>query len=266
MTINRRDFIAGAGAILSSGALASPVRSLISPRDEALKSLPTVSDYVQDGLVAMWDGVFNDLDESGTPFHNEYAGSPRDLVSGDVLDVYGGDIEIGDEYFRVVPGVYASSPQPLFASAIQNKDFELEAVVTNDTTANAGIFSIGAKNKRGLWLYSGSGYTIETLNVLAENWSQGINPNFLSPDPYSISVYANLQTGKYNMELNDRFSWSLYGSLSSGITPTDFRFGLIDGFTTSGDASYYNVRLYSRSLSAKERGHNRKVDNLRFGV
>lgn len=53
--INRRDFLTGAGAILATGAIAHPVRSLLSPLGilEPVLAPPTAADYIQDGLVAM---------------------------------------------------------------------------------------------------------------------------------------------------------------------------------------------------------------------
>ena len=77
-SINRRDFLAGAGAILGANAIAAPVRSLLSTRDVPMLS-PTASDYLQNGLVRLWDGIENV--GAGLP-HDPFAPAWIDHITG----------------------------------------------------------------------------------------------------------------------------------------------------------------------------------------
>lgn len=100
--MNRRDFISGGIAALGMGAMAAPIRSVLSPNGilDAPLQVPTASDYVQDGLAFMWDGIenigFGESDPTSRQWLDLITGMPINLCSaasfsGDSLHILASD-------------------------------------------------------------------------------------------------------------------------------------------------------------------------------
>ena len=73
-------------AVASIPALGKPVRSLLGSRDVSDGGSFTAKDYVQDGLVAMWDGIEN----AGWGVHDASATMWKDLVGEHNVALGGG--------------------------------------------------------------------------------------------------------------------------------------------------------------------------------
>lgn len=81
MNINRRAFLFGAGLLAASPALAKPIRSVVGSSNLGWTEdgpVPTAEDYVQDGLVSLWDCIEN----VGLGEHNPDSTEWIDLVAG----------------------------------------------------------------------------------------------------------------------------------------------------------------------------------------
>lgn len=79
--MNRREFIGGITASVPFIGNSAPIRSIlgarISPLNESIPipDNPTVSNYVEEGLLGMWDGIEND----GLGIHNPTLSGWKDL-------------------------------------------------------------------------------------------------------------------------------------------------------------------------------------------
>ena len=103
----RREFlISGAASVGAAlGAYSSPVRSVLGSQDGINRPAgsPTAKDYIQDGLVAMWDGIEN----AGWGTHNSSATTWKDLLGGQELEFSGTTVNADSVGF--VTGAYVYS-------------------------------------------------------------------------------------------------------------------------------------------------------------
>ena len=212
----------------------------------------TAHDYIQDGLIAMWDGREN----AGWGVHG--ANAPIDLVGSADLTSVGNTIIEADNFTAGV-GTYFKASVPTFATAVKNKNFTLQIIVKNSRVSNSAICGIG---NRGVWLYGSSSYNVSTLNILTSSYTQTPRINFYSDAKFSISILGGAVP---KIRLNDSEVQAIYGS-QTNVSPTDLLLGALNGGFTGGSASFYSVRAYSRILTSEEIQHNYKIDKERFNL
>jgi len=209
-------------------------------------------DYVQDGLIAMWDGIEN----AGWGVHG--ANAPIDLVGSADLTSVGNTIIEADNFTAGV-GTYFKASVPTFATAVKNKNFTLQIIVKNSRVSNSAICGIG---NRGVWLYGSSSYNVSALNILTSSYAQTPRINFYSDAKFSISILGGAVP---KIRLNDSEVQAIYG-FQTNVSPTDLLLGALNASFTGGSASFYSVRAYSRILTSEEIQHNYKIDSIRFGL
>ena len=216
--------------------------------------VPTAKDYVQDGLVAMWDGIEN----AGWGKHSNAA--PVDLVNGVKLTAFGSPV-ITDITFDTPKGAFYYADIADFRDAVNAKRFTFESVMSCDRAENNGIFSIG---NRGIWIFANNKYNVYAVNVLAANHRQAINPNYLDDGVFRISVVGD--TAPKVIIGTTEYSFS-YGTLTS-ISETRCYIGGLNRVIDFSPAlkSFRNIRLYSRAMTAEEIAHNYAIDKARFGL
>lgn len=217
-----------------------------------VRKIVTASDYVQDGLIAMWDGIEN----AGWGVHG--ANAPIDLVGSADLTSIGKTIIEADNFTAGI-GTYFKASVPTFATAVKNKNFTLQIIVKNSRGSNSAICGIG---NRGVWLYGSSIYNVSTLNILASWHTQTPSINFYSDTKFSISILGGVVP---KIRLNDSEVQAIYGSLTN-VSPTDLLLGALNATFTGGNASFYSVRAYSRILTSEEIQHNYEIDRRRFNL
>jgi hypothetical protein len=214
----------------------------------------TAADYVQDGLVAIWDGIEN----AGWGQHDESPHLPVNLVDGQPLSI-NGDVEIGSNYFKFGAGKWGYSTIPDFASAVASKSFTVEIVAKNDKVSNAGIISIGS---RGVWLYADSSNNIRTLNILSSTYTPSPDIRFKSSDIWRATIQGGATP---QIIINDRTMSAQYGTQTS-VSSSVFYIGSLQGTPNWSNGTMWcsSVRLYSRNLTASEKAANDAIDNARF--
>lgn len=219
------------------------------------KRMPTAKDYVQSGLVAMWDGIEN----AGWGTHSN--NSPIDLIAGIQLSRNDSGTIISDDSFTTPAGTYYYADIPDFKTAVNSKDFTCEIVMSGLRAANNGIFSIA---ERGLWIYGNGNYNVSTVNIMATAYTQGVNPNFTSDGRFSFAVAGGQSPAVY---IGGQTKSASYGSLSS-FSVNRVYIGGMNGNNVFSPASktFYCVRLYERTLSAQEIAANYAIDKERFGL
>lgn len=211
--------------------------------------------YVQDGLVAMWDGIEN----AGWGTHDSNA--PINLIDGVRLRT-SGTTSVSDNAFNTEASSWYIADVSGFKDALNNKSFTFESVLSNERISNNGIFSIG---NRGLWIYANRTYNVGTVNAMTTSFSIGIFPTYQTDGVYSVNVTGNSSSLKAIVGGNE-YSGG-YGTLASISTDTCYIGGL-NSITdlSSGKKSFRCIRLYSRALTAAEIAANYAVDKARFNL
>lgn len=118
-------------------SMASPTRSSVAAKQSSISSeakevgIP----YVTDGLVAMWDGIWN----NGIDSHSSKPEVIKDLVGAhDLTLVYGGymGMVIGEDYFapnNIYGGKVVNYDMSELANAIMNGVFTIEVCLSIET-------------------------------------------------------------------------------------------------------------------------------------
>lgn len=214
----------------------------------------TASDYVQDGLVAMWDGIEN----AGWGVHDNNATVWKDLVGTQdmVLSQFG---SFSDDSLVCAGGGYAASRGALFADFIY-----AEAVVEYDSLErqNGNIVIWGE--------YSGMTYYSASMDLFIYNdtliQTGGSNVFYEKPNirnlilqytrPYSSDVFARA----------NGVNLTRYAKVDNWATRYGIGFfgGRQSGYSYRGKIK--RVAMYSRIPTAAEIAANYAIDKVRFNV
>jgi hypothetical protein len=225
---------------------------------------PTAKDYVQDGMVAMWDGIEN----AGWGIHDNNADAWIDLVNGVIIDLTSSGSWSEDYALRCDGknyGAYATLDS--FSSA---NILSTECVCYRDVSRGC-IFDIGGRRNNQVTMV-------------------GINANQY---PFAVFYrYGQAQGGHFVNNLCSYGTFSSVRSSSSVTIPEDYYFNSEVAANTTGSTYVYpssttplgiaigatventnkwlgrvwSIRLYSRALTAEEIAHNYEIDKARFGL
>lgn len=213
------------------------------------KSGYTAKDYVQDGLIAMWDGIEN----AGWGVHDPNATVWKDL-SGNGNDLSLVNVGIESKSMRFSAGSYATRNE---LSETVNSDGITWEVVAN--IENTGDFIIFNFDKH---LCAEFGRYRNILIATPSALPNGIGLNELTI-PYVYFKHAayigrsifldgdSKTTGKVNI-------WTVYKTCIVGNRIKGGNYQLLG--TVSA------LRLYNRAISESERSANYAIDKARFGL
>jgi hypothetical protein len=225
---------------------------------------PTAKDYIQDGLVAMWDGIEN----AGWGVHNPNATTWVDLIGGKQLNF----CAFGENYSTVTN---ASRTGNVFTLST---DFTLHGCIMNCNKLwrNWTMLGIGdtttAGLQKGICLNGTDQADYFAAVVYRKAYSgtvlSGVSTGTSAGQAYSVDIafyYASLEfsvfvngvyIGKGQISSGD---WVL-GDASVGIG-TQF-----NGYAGMGSFRRYNILYYSRALTASEIARNYAIDKARFNL
>ncbi|HBO99087.1 MAG TPA: hypothetical protein DD637_04540 [Verrucomicrobia bacterium] len=284
-------------------AVGIPVQTRVALDGKSLPNQPsgkayTARDYVQDGLVAMWDGVEN----AGWGLHDSAAKSWKNLTG------LGGDLPTAQ--------AYAWGADHLDADAM-NVASQVCSLVSIERTALYPALT-NAYARRTMTVEARQSYRARVPGGTGANWVTilGVNPNCTY---YFISVRrnaaGNLENSVYDFASSGwGYCWFSVGGLPpdephtftlrmteadaatrvwmdvsydgakkfEGWRPTDMGSGWFrpttwmtanwrnlrtsgNGFRGTHAAKIYCTRIYSRALTPEEVAHNARIDRLRFG-
>ena len=225
------------------------------------KSGYTAKDYVQDGLVAMWDGIEN----AGRCVHDPNATVWKDL-SGNGHDLLlSGTASFGADHADLDgSGCFyeRTDISPFFA--VTGLTAQVVSTKIGDEV-NRGLYSIG-ESTRFLWIWNsfqqGSGRMTFSKFIYSHNVGS-TNPNIASDAKTSFTItHAN---GVANTFVNKTADLTVSVSPLS-VSGTDrIVVGKIGGFDNF-KGNIYCVRHYSRVLTAEEIAHNYTIDKARFNL
>lgn len=237
-----------------------------------LKQGKTARDYVQSGLVAMWDGIEN----AGWGVHDPNATTWKDLVGGvettwlsdadDILSwINNGLRRIGRK------GITATLP---WANTItKNTAYTLEIVFSD--ASEASTISLGSyyyftgvnsqfcviQNTNYLNLATGSNYN----NILNETF--GFTPHSFSAVARGVE-YPSGTAGRNTFDAYRDGDKIITGRPQSvGASPASlYFFRATRDWPNTRDTTIYRVTIYSRALTASEIAANYTIDKERFNL
>lgn len=226
------------------------------------KRTPTAKDYVQTGLIAMWDGIEN----AGWDEHDTSATTWKDLIGSLDATAIASPI-FGDNYTDTSNG-YWSLPSSV-REIVETQSLTAEAVFQPSrlTITNQGIVGIG--NKRSLWLFFGASPSSSNTTLLWQvQGSSAIRAWYDSgafgTDAHSCSVVAN--DSVCNAYLDSALCTITPDVAAGSSTSTSaFFIGMIKAYNKFS-GKIHSVRLYSRALTADEIAANYAIDKARFGL
>ena len=227
---------------------------------------PTAKDYVQDGLVAMWDGIEN----AGWGLHDPNATVWKDLVGGNNLTMYNHGTHY-EHFFSddsLQGACYWSNDQMIkeMTSAVFSDGFTYEEVRTR--TGFSGL--VGSPNLGiGNWFQSG-GYIGNQTFIRYRNTGPTYFP-MSSDAPYSFVRSCAVDSNGAAMKLfiDGSFKQSIpagsISTFSSSAVYIGFNLDTVDE-SSKFPILIHNVRIYSRALTAAEIAANYAIDKQRFNL
>ena len=212
--------------------------------------VPTARDYVQDGLIAMWDGIEN----AGFGVHDSSATTWKDLVGDNDLVLQN----------------TAHFDENSLVSADRDKLTALCSSKLPYASIEVCGFQDASRNASALVCFG---------NSVDDN-------RMFSCGTFSIQTYNGNYQIKLTTPVDPKCSWAgvhdwnqhyayIRGALASGTKSTN-HWSIRDGtFGLSGSSNYmswnfvgayYSVRLYSRALTSEEIAYNYAIDKARFNL
>lgn len=222
----------------------------------------TAKSYVQDGLLAMWDGIEN----VGYGYHSNTADTWINLSEeGSVWDMQPTDYtrnEGGDPYYQWYDNsCYIFEPSGKGSGGVRSK------FLVNHADASIRQMEVVAKPTRD--------GALAGTNPDGNTWVFGyINGNFYpkandSNAPY-FSAWTNNKFYSHSATLGSSITvyrneeqLTVIGNKKLGVT-VDRGTSMIGGTWTTANAYIHNTRFYSKTLSDAERKRNWIVDQVRF--
>lgn len=210
--------------------------------------LPTARDYVQDGLIAMFDGIEN----AGWETHDANATVWKDL-SGNGNDV---DVDLTqaswEDGFLKVTGTTCTRDEEITNIATLEVLFR-DASKIDYYPDNKGPFFVLGERKGPCCLWYGhvSGGSSATTHFSSNN---AVNKGILASRSYTYSRPVSYYVNGEQMPLYD--------------PPTTLADAVGCKATAVGGKpiEIYHVRAYSRALTADEIAHNYAIDKARFNL
>lgn len=217
---------------------------------------PTARDYVQDGVIAMWDGIEN----AGWGVHDASATVWKDLIGG--YDATRVNAKWGDKYAQfdgvvndvAKTGSLLGKPSNATLEVVYSRGNQGNGCMAGCT--QSGGFSLWYNNDTQIDYWArGYGYP---LRLSANDRNDGlIHSRSTTMGSIEIAYYDAVQIGTYGgsaIVYNNNCGFNI-GADSNGT-----QYGIEHPFI----GKIYCVRIYSRALSTEEIEHNYKIDKRRF--
>lgn len=260
---------------VAASVYSTPVKSSLSAYGTNYsdwKSTPYVpaSEYIQEGLIAMWDGIEN----AGWGVHDENATTWTDCISGLKFTPSGtiGDTVIfdsncvtlsgGNSYLRrgsteVKPIIQGNGSEAYFTVELCNRP--ISDIKTKNFAQYCSIgCQIGSYGYGVRW-YVAENFTIRYLYV--KNSLYFFTTHLTKEQPWTITIVSDGAESR----------WYLNGSLvnraTHGSTTGWYDNWYLGGGGSSGNywqGDIFSHRFYNRALTDEEIAANRAIDTKRF--
>lgn len=244
----------GAKSFLILNGLVQEHGRTIAPPKWAEPYVPTARDYIQDGLVAMWDGVEN----AGWGVHSANATVWKDLVgTNDAPLTISANLYFERDSLVGKNGKYAGyeGAYPIELSG----DVTYEACWSRDTKFFESADSSAKFGFLALDVFSGKAF-VKAGKTNRADYSVGVTQG----QRFTLSLVGAYDTSAANLVAYCNGTRLTGGVIASGNYATpQLRFG--SGWQNPS-SHHFNIRLYSRALSADEIRHNHNIDKRRFNL
>lgn len=255
--MTRRDFLrVSAGAVAIPSALASPTRSSLAARGMSHAEFPhsdyTAADYIQDGLIVMWDGIEN----VGYGVHDDNA-----TIWSDLAGRY--DLEIQSGYFSKNHYVVGGGNCAVYRYTPPYNVLTIEIVMSTHSISVAGeklIWGVRFRQQSDkrlvCWEFKGGiGFG---FNGYGKRVSADIPFSIVSTfsDVNQIAPTQTYYNGKNEIFTNTQDYFNTTNAWQMSINP---RYGTFSG-------KIYAIRLYDYPLNSEEIAYNYMIDKERFGL
>lgn len=221
----------------------------ISYGEHAESPIYTASDYIQDGLIAMWDGIEN----IGHGEHDNNTDIWIDLVGGKELILNGATASEDHIRFMLGSSAYSNSTG-LSTSNTQHGEIciDVQSPPVNRqymqfAKSSYRIFANAYSNRGGISLCTaalGHGAWPSGKHTMSVYWPS----NELHVDSILRETVTSSDT--WSIRSKD----TIIGDVNMTSTPMGF------------DGKVYCIRIYNRALSEEEISYNYNIDKVRFGL
>ena len=220
----------------------------------AKAAAPTARSYVQDGLIAMWDGIEN----AGWGVHDAAATTWKDLIGGNDFSIPNA-YSFGDKSMHLQTGA-----SPVRINAQRSLQPVTVEVLFNNKSRTGETLFIGWKVVSSSWagnytvFYNGKICTAvnNVYSAMSCTSAQLLSPNCRTFVCASGNVRCYLNGSQVT---STSFSDSMRGNTDTlALNPR--------GTEYYCDGNFYFIRAYSRALTAEEIAANYAIDKERFNL
>ena len=256
--------------LLPLSCLSSPISSDVAARNisitEGETASYTASDYIQDGLVAMWDGIEN----AGLGIHDESATSWVDLTGNnfDLTANTGMDFVLWGHSFAtskkntglIAYGDYIFRHRNLTIeivsdSIIQGSNLSILGINTTDAQ-NSGVIALRTALDTIFFSYQSYqtfvSYAFRNTHLF---YSFVFDQNGTLDVYQQSSIFLQSPLSYFDVSVPEG---NIVSFLGRSTTTQTFKPGLIGNF--------YSIRIYDRKLSQEEIAYNNSIDTIRFNL
>jgi hypothetical protein len=224
----------------------------------------SAKDYVQDGLIAMWDGIEN----AGWGLHDSNPIGWHELIAGN-------NVESIESYMKYQGNGYLGLNVP--------KSWNVGISILNHACIEACLnIRLGEDSSKGQNIITPEGYGYKLAMVIKPINDEPVIPlQYSSKDSLKVVILNTLIDKTVTVSIKNSKGWvngvdSTSTISFSGYSGWSFCYSLSEkmawgsrsaGNTNNSTACFlHNIRLYSRALTAEEVAHNYEIDKARFGL
>lgn len=289
--MNKYSIVLMLGIAVTAVAVCSPVRSMLGSNGNEFSSEewnPTAADYIQDGLVALWDGIEN----VGYGLHEDNPSAWISLVNpvdsfriADISKYFTPVYSIEDDHFHVTKIAIWNPPRDSASYGETWGSFEVcfafNGVDNSYIPSRIQICKGTSNSAQGLAIYREKISDEENrYGILLSYSSKACIADFT--DYIGRKCTVSLKYSNASNQNNSRINGKPF-AFASGFnnTGSDAGWGFgyrgknatIGNWTTAIDTSgyiantdIYCIRLYNRALTDAEIRYNYLIDKLRFNL
>ncbi len=267
--MGRREFIAMslAAFCLCQPLIGSPIKACRGGREISYSKSSSLSakSYVQDGLVALWDGIEN----ADWGVHDESATSWVDLIGGKAMPNRSFTSDFAAmTTSRSFIGTHTDPPFRM------DTDFTLHTVIVNAPISGfyrtlLGIGSDGAGGlEQGITLTARSSapYRVVYRPGYSGAIAGEVDTKTTSGEVYSLDIVFSYESKVFSVYVNSEIKGS--AEIPEDKWVMDGVNVSIGAYFQSLDATmgHFSIMFYNRALTVEEIGYNYTIDKARFGL
>ena len=242
--------------------------------------VPTARDYVQDGLVAMWDGIEN----AGWGVHDQSATTWKDIIGSNDVLLSGSLVSDrcwGNNHFHnnIESVVFTGTPSSAMKAAITSGQLTVQALFMPEAQPSSGnmcIFQCSPASVTTDGMILGIINSVSCGSGNTMSWVSNRAVNHFSPDGW-LNILGNTYALSFicdNTTMTSIMNGSSVTATRTKSLPVDSdltSFAILSynwnkGRSRTLRGKVYNLRLYSRALTYEEIAHNYAIDKARFAL